>query len=284
MNVCKNILSLAIAGWLLGFAAPAAADPEVVIEHIGANNPVTEGWTANFPSGPVFAGPVINDQGSGLNAWFIDDNGSVLGNRGTYRRILTSAQITQGETLGWRLTTRLRIAEFPDPPPGAPPTLAGFTVDGSPVITYRNGTTDYAIAFGAKADGDPILNLFTKHPPGGSAIEIILEGEGSGYHLYELVFDPVEGNADLFIDGVERLTGYSGAPLAGDGRVIFGAGDSSGLGEGNFNLVRFQVAPDFTDADADGVPDAAPDNCPFDANPGQENNDGDVDRFGHVRV
>ena len=27
MNVCKNILSLAIAGWLLGFAAPAAADP-----------------------------------------------------------------------------------------------------------------------------------------------------------------------------------------------------------------------------------------------------------------
>ena len=27
MNVCKNILSLAIAGWLLGFAAPAAAEP-----------------------------------------------------------------------------------------------------------------------------------------------------------------------------------------------------------------------------------------------------------------
>lgn len=223
------------------------AKAEVVIEHIGANDPVTESWGANFPfgqSGPeVFAGPVINDPGFGLDAWFIDDDGSAGGNRGTYFRILTATQFSQGETFGWTLSARLRIVEFPDPAPGAIPTAPGITIGASPVISFRNRTTSYQIHIGAQADGDPIVFLLTGVPPSASGTEIILEGEGSGYHLYELIFDPGEGDVDLFIDGVERFNGYSGAPLAGDGRVIFGAGDSVDLGEGNFNLVRFEVGP-----------------------------------------
>jgi len=29
---------------------------------------------------------------------------------------------------------------------------------------------------------------------------------GSGYHLYELIFDPAAGSANLFIDGVQVIS------------------------------------------------------------------------------
>ena len=37
MNVCRNIHSLAIAGWLLGFAAPAAAEPFAYVASLNTN-------------------------------------------------------------------------------------------------------------------------------------------------------------------------------------------------------------------------------------------------------
>ncbi len=37
-NACKKILSLAIAGWLLGFAAPAAADPFAYVTNVASND------------------------------------------------------------------------------------------------------------------------------------------------------------------------------------------------------------------------------------------------------
>ena len=57
----------------------------------------------------------------------------------------------------------------------------------------------------------------------------MLEGGGFGYHLYELTFAPVAGSADLFIDGVERLSDYVG-PATATSRVLWGADTSFDTG------------------------------------------------------
>ncbi len=61
MNACKNILSLAIAGWLLGFAAPAAADPFAYVASLnGTNVFVIDTATKTFVTNVFMAALSIN--------------------------------------------------------------------------------------------------------------------------------------------------------------------------------------------------------------------------------
>jgi hypothetical protein len=74
--------------------------------------------------------------------------------------------------------------------------------------------------------------------------DFALEGAGDGYHLYQLRYDPVSASADLFVDGVERLSNYFGVPGINVPRVGWGAGGGPGTGQGNFAAVRFAVVPE----------------------------------------
>ena len=69
----------------------------------------------------------------------------------------------------------------------------------------------------------------------------------AGYHTYDLVFNPNTQSASLFIDGVERISGYTGYTynLSADWGLVFGALSGGGM---NFNLVRLTspaVVPGF---------------------------------------
>ena len=57
-------------------------------------------------------------------------------------------------------------------------------------------------------DGDPIVELVTDNSQGG--ISFVLEGSGGGYHSYELIYDPLAASADLFVDGIEQISDYTG--------------------------------------------------------------------------
>lgn len=75
-----------------------------VIEHAGASDPTTEGWSATaFVN--TSAGPVLDDQGSGVDAWFVDDDGTAIGDVGWYRYELTGQQVAQAEHYGMRPDT-----------------------------------------------------------------------------------------------------------------------------------------------------------------------------------
>ena len=127
--------------------------------------------------------------------------------------------------------------------------------DGSPMILYRDGTTSYALAFGTESDGDPIVRAMTGQS--GNTIlgpTFTLQSAGSGYHLYELIYDPVAGSADLFVDGIERISDFEGLALVVAPNVGWGAGSSADVGEGRYNLVQFEVT---------SVPEASVRQSPF---------------------
>jgi hypothetical protein len=62
----------------------------------------------------------------------------------------------------------------------------------------------------------------------------------NAYHLYELVMPPNGTTAKLLIDGVERISSYSGLNLIVNKPLIFfGATSSYATGNVNYNLVQF---------------------------------------------
>ena len=218
--VVKSICSVLLL-WTLS-TGPGVA--QTIIEHIGNSDPVTEGWTKVGPFvGGVVAGPITNDLGSGYDAWFVDDNSRASGSIQSYRIIPTDAQIADGNSEGWRLSGRLRVVDHND------------GVDFSVNLNYDDGALLWALRFGSEADGDPIVQLY-------QGPIITVEGGADTYHFYELVFDPVAGNIDFFIDGIERVSNFvapaRNVPLK---LVQFGGSQSSTTGHGNYNLIRFEI-------------------------------------------
>lgn len=198
-----------------------------IYQHTGAQDPTTEGWVAIGAGTGVTTGAVFNDLGTGTDAWFVNDSSTVGGSFTVYSQTPTAEINTQAATLGWTLSVVLRMAGSSVPSP----------FDGGVFADYINGTTDYSMSFEREADGDPTVYLLG----GGS---FTLEGAGdSSYNLFELVYNPAAGSADLFVNGVERVGGYTGTPTALS-RVGWGANGSSTTGIGNFSEVSFFVVPE----------------------------------------
>lgn len=204
----------------------------VNVKHVGSSDPTTQGWTQGGGGAGTSAGPLINDAGSGLDAWFVDDS-STSGGLG-YAALLSAPEVDLANTLGWSLTTTLRI-------PNALETAAV-----SPFLLYANGTTRWQMAFGSDAEGDPLVLLMDGGGsfPNFTGASFTLEGVGNGYHTYELVFDPDEASADLFIDGTERISDYAGFAFVEPAGIGWGTGSSADTGRGHFNLVEFSVVPE----------------------------------------
>lgn len=218
----------AVAALLLPLSASAA----VVFQHHGASDPTGEGWAQTGPlggAGPIAEGPVVND--SGYDAWAVDDDSTSNGSYLYFTQTPTDTQISDAAALGWALRSRLRVVDVPD--------TAATILDASVSLEYADGARRYTLVFGSDTDGDPIVTLITGQSTGTSHT---LEGTGGGYHLYELVFDPVAGSADLFVDGVEQISDYGGhTHQAGVKRVSFGGASSPDTGHGRYNLVEFTV-------------------------------------------
>ena len=209
-----RLITAGIGLLLVPMAGVVHAGP-ILFEHVGNTDPTTEGW-AELSFNGLTVGPVTNDQGSGLDAWSVDDNG---GQFGLYNQVPTTAQIAEAGADGWFLRSRHRVVNIPD--------ANDFSID----VGYRNGTSIYSMAFGSTADGDPTVRLF------GSSTNT-LTGLGSGYHLYDLIFDAGVGSASLFVDGTLVESGYSGVSQSVVG-VFFGSGQTGSSGHGHYSLVQF---------------------------------------------
>jgi len=186
-----------------------------------------------MPVGPgpgTSAAAITDDIGSGFDAWSITDtltsNGSFLG----YSQTPTGDQNLRAATLGWTLRSRLRVANDGD----------SVSNHGSVAMDYINGSTQFVMAFGSESDGDPIVSL--PNDPGDqfAGATYTLQGAGSSYNLFELVFDPNENSADLFVNGIERISDYEGVAISAN-RVSFGALSSFDTGQGNYNLVEWEI-------------------------------------------
>lgn len=185
----------------------------------------TQNWAASI-AGPA-TGVGIND--GGTPAWEIN-NSADAGTEEFYTMFPTPADLTAGSTLGWKLSANVRV----------PTSNMGATA--AMTVSFGDATTRWAMDLGSDADGDPRVRLNW----GGGGPLYTLEGAGSGsYHLFELVYNPVSDNADLFIDGVERISDWAGE-AAGNfdlSRVVFGDRVSN-AGHARYNLVRWESVPE----------------------------------------
>ena len=109
----------------------------------------------------------------------------------------------------------------------------------------------WEIDLGIDASGDTVVILPNSHDnngPGGSILESgashVLAGSDSNYNTFQLVYDPTSKLANLFVNGTEELTGYTGdTSFVGAWGLAFYA--VSG-GQGNFNLAEVTSGPSTT--------------------------------------
>jgi hypothetical protein len=206
---------------------PPVLPPHIFFEHSGVRDPTgVEGWSGQEIAGQ--SGPVAEIDGT--KAWFANDDSSTTASGASYSQALTVDQRNQAKLSGWKLSANIRVANIPD---------ALGPLGASNTVQYSDGSVTWQMRFGSEADGDAIVDVFSDST--GDFVEFTLQGEGNGYHLYELVFDPLRHTADLFVDGVERLSNLTGRSQISGPAIYWGNRSGVDTGQGNYNLVRFEL-------------------------------------------
>jgi hypothetical protein len=241
--VALLVISVGAAA-LLATGAPAG----VLVQYQAPADPTTEGFTevgccghgdlSNGSTPDQTVGPILNDLG--LPAWSIGGGspGSQLG----YQSTLTQQQQALISTNGFVLTEVARVIQGPMPV---------FYTNGSAIIStafYDTGTLRWEISLSLDSNGDTVVVLPDSVNNAGPAgvvqapgLSDTLTGLGNGYETYQLVQAPGATTANLFVDGVEILSGYTGNPTFTAGFTGLEFAGLSG-GQANSNFVSLSAA------------------------------------------
>lgn len=235
---------IAVSVILLGVSPLHGA--QTLFLHTGSNDPTTEGWVDTDVNGPrgVQAGPVVNDAGTGKDAWSLG-----FDTLADYRYYVASPNTVQQQqknivNAGWIFTTNFRIASI------SPNTHVDFWISLYMSGGGRTGPgfdSSYDLQFSCDSQG-------VLHPSFGS-IDISKSPHlpfalpnPSDYHQYQIVFDPTTQTADLSLDGTTVLADVApsggGSPLIDWGMVYFGSGPPTVPTQLNVSLFQFDVVPE----------------------------------------
>ena len=230
----KHLLYSLPAG-LIAFTLAASAHAGFTITHIGSVDPTGEGFTVEACCGQSASGPISNDLGH--DAW------SIAGQARSYQFGYYSGTLSPGQKAdignqGFVLTLEARASQG-----------VALVYDSSSHITVGGaavdmGTSRFEIGLGVDGNGDTVVVLPTSIDPFGPDGSIrtpgpsyTLVGSGSSYHIYQLVFNSETRSADLFVDGTERIRGYTGDPSFLDNKGLkFGA-----FSGGQINFAQVQL-------------------------------------------
>lgn len=223
--------------------------PPPPILHVGDTNPVSEAWVASNAGMVANNGP-INDNGT--PAWNINDDSAT--GRAAWTRSLRPAQVDEALAEGWTMKGSVNVLGLDDVPDG-----------GIEMSVYPNSHVGYTLWFGADSSGNPIVAEF-----GGNLAEApfalgrSVTLDSTGFHDYEMVYDPdtqtvdVFANGALLIDDMLAATRQTTSPL---NRILWGSNAGAGVGEANFSYVEFIIGEDsgglVGDHNGDGVVNAA---------------------------
>lgn len=171
-----------------------------IAHHLGSADPVTEGFSLSSSPGASLS-PISGGPAGG--AWAI--HLAALQDIASYSLALTPQQQAQMLSAGWTLSLTLRV----DPPYNASPVgiFAGL-------IT---GSQEFLINIGANSAGDPVVEVNAPVFPA-----YTLTGAGPGYHNYQLRFDAAAQNASLWVDGTQRVGGFTGPYPLPQGSLAWG--------------------------------------------------------------
>ena len=227
----KKILQILAAS--IALTSTSHSFPVVLYQHNGATDPTAEAWTLGSHIGATTLGPV-ND--SGTPAWSIINSNA--GDTGFYRAAPTPAEVSAA-SLGWSLKATLRVTDLDDAP------------GGSMLCLYRDGASSYQMHFGSTPSGDAVVVLTDNSSSDSTAGSRFTVPGGSIYNTFELIYSPTAGSADLFVNGVEQLSNYTGFPLA---QTLLAWGDGStrdqplvpprNYSDANYSEVVFSIVPE----------------------------------------
>ena len=176
------------------------ASSNIIMSHVGTNDPLSEGWTSGSIKSGLITMPV--DDG-GTPAWLVDDRSVTAGYGVSYLQSLASQPqvIADGELYGWELKATFR--------------MEGSSSPGHPFVNlaYVNGSHQRRLQIGTTADGDPVVFLQGLFQGDDGHREYTLTGLGGGYHEYRMLYDPlVSASISVYVDGMLIDSAYNGSP------------------------------------------------------------------------
>jgi hypothetical protein len=211
-----------------------------VLTHQGDTDPTAEGFAGMWVFGsPATFGPIADDLGK--PAWSVTG----LGQSSQYAYAagpLTPSQTADLTSKGFTFTIVARAIQ------GIAPTYDALNPVGIAGGGVHTGVQRFDIGLGLDSNGDTVVVLPTSSDATGPGNSLVGFGlaytlAGNDYHTYSLIFDPVSQLADLYVDGVSRIQGYSGnTSFVGDVPGFY-FGESSG-GQANFNYVSLSIVPE----------------------------------------
>jgi microcystin-dependent protein len=156
------------------------------------------------------------------NAWQINDNGSGVGVI-QYITDLTSTQVSAADSNGWRYDLVSRMVSDS----GGPATQS---------MAFGDGTRLFCILFGLDGSGRLTAQLL-----GDTTYTLTSAAEGTNYHVHEMTYDPVTGDATYRMDGTV-ITSWPGEVSSGQPQqVTWGANASPGMGVMNNHYADFEI-------------------------------------------
>lgn len=193
----------------------------------GTADPLLSGWTK---SGQGLG--VISVSNASDSSWAVADELDIVGSSLLFHRSPDACQRSLADAFGWTLAAELTVQSRPD------------QADGSIIVSYDDGVVGFSMVFGATETGDPRMELQVGMTGEACPEPIGIEYQASGIvpHLYELVYDPGSGTANLFVDGASQGAAYLGHTLDvghDGGDVIFGSHSDCTTGYANYHRVEW---------------------------------------------
>jgi hypothetical protein len=227
----------------------ASASAQVIANYAANADPTTEGFGLWPYNGGIATTALSNDQG--LAAFQIQNTGAnneqayyeMLGGTGPYNAQgsgLTSSQASEISTQGFTLSLQARVVQGP-----ASGSTDVFSVNAT--VAGFNGFR-YDIDLGSDGSSNTVVVLPTQTAYAGGQFTgtggvapLVLTG--TGYHLYQLSYNPSSGMATLYVDGIARENGYAGSSVssgatANNYGVAFGVANNA---TGNFADVQLAI-------------------------------------------
>jgi len=167
----------------LGAAQLAAGQGAILIQHSGATDPTSEGFSL---SGAGVTGPVLDDMG--VSAWIMQTtNGSPL----NYLQTLTPIQQSEIGGANWDLSATVRSVQY--------------THTGR--VQFSAGPEGaFFLNFGVDTKGDPTVSVTSDL----SRPTFVLTNRGSTYNTYQLLYEAADNSASLWVNGVREVNNIKG--------------------------------------------------------------------------
>ena len=208
--VRRNAFQLVrVALVLLAFPiAPAMAQTSLLIEFIGTSSPLTQGYTTGGFGPASTVGQLTNDLGH--SAWFI--SGSSRASQFHYQSgALNTTQTNAMAASGFSLTFTARPVLDDAPVYDA----TNHVVLGVTTVAFAGKRWEVGLGLNSSGDIVAVLPSSIDNSGPGNAIRApgaayTLTGLGNGYHTYQLIYSAGNNSASLFVDGILRLSNYTG--------------------------------------------------------------------------